>query len=361
VDSRKILIVGALGLVGRAAVEHFTAQDDCEVIGIARRRPDFETTARFISVDLRDAEACRGHAADFAGVTNIVYAALYEKASLVAGWRDPEQIAINLAMLRNIVEPVEAASPDLRHVTLLQGTKAYGSHVEPMRIPAKERWPRHNHENFYWAQEDWLSARAEGKSWSWSILRPQAVLGHAVGSPMNVIIAIGAYAAILRERGEPLHWPGGRNGFLTMATDAALLASAIDWVGTEPQCARETFNINNGDVLSWPDIWPAVAELFGMETGETRVEKLADSMPGQEAVWAEIVRKHGLVPTTLEQLVGASWQFADYSFRTGEERPAPTMLSGIKAREFGFADCIDTEDCIVEWLERLQVAKLLPL
>ena len=98
-----------------------------------------------------------------------------------------------------------------------------------------------------------------------------------------------------------------------------------------------------------------------METGETRVEKLADSMPGQDAVWAEIVRKHGLVPTTLEQLVGASWQFADYSFRTGEERPAPTMLSGIKAREFGFADCIDTEDCIVEWLERLQVAKLLPL
>src|SRR3546814_17908121 len=108
---------------------------------------------------------------------------------------------------------------------------------------------------------------------------------------MNVIVAIGAYAAILRERGEPLHWPGGRNGFLTMATDAALLASAIDWVGSEPQCAGERFNINNGDALSWPAILPAVAALFGMELGETLVEKLAATMPGQGAVWEEYVRK----------------------------------------------------------------------
>src|SRR5690606_33638402 len=98
----------------------------------------------------------------------------------------------------------------------------------------------------------------------------------------------------------------------------------------------------------------------GMKLGETRVEKMAETMPGQEAVWAEIVQQHGLTPTTLERLVGGSWQFADYSFRTGEENPAPTMLSTIKAREYGFHDCIDTEDCIVEWLERLQVAKLLP-
>src|SRR3546814_9451141 len=46
VEAKKVLVVGALGLVGRAAVEHFTAQADCEVMGIARRRPDFETPAR---------------------------------------------------------------------------------------------------------------------------------------------------------------------------------------------------------------------------------------------------------------------------------------------------------------------------
>src|SRR3546814_7320255 len=64
-------------------------------------------------------------------------------------------------MLRNIVEPVEMGSADLKHLTLLQGTKAYGSHIEPMRIPAKERWPRHSHDNFYWAQEDWVAERSE--------------------------------------------------------------------------------------------------------------------------------------------------------------------------------------------------------
>src|SRR3546814_18124202 len=79
VEAKKVLVVGALGLVGRAAVEHFTAQADCEVMGIARRRPDFETPARFLSLDLRDAAACRTHPADFVGVTPIAYAALYEK------------------------------------------------------------------------------------------------------------------------------------------------------------------------------------------------------------------------------------------------------------------------------------------
>src|SRR3546814_16060041 len=94
-------------------------------------------------------------------------------------------------MLRNIVEPVERGSADLKHLTLLQGTKAYGSHIEPMRIPAKERWPRHSHDNFYWAQEDWVAERAAGKGWSWSILRPQAVLGHEAGSPRHDIVPLG--------------------------------------------------------------------------------------------------------------------------------------------------------------------------
>src|SRR3546814_12988818 len=116
-----------------------------------------------------------------------------------------------------------------------------------------------------------------------------------------------------------------------MATDAALLASAIDWVGSEPQCAGERFNINNGDALSWPAIWPAVADLFGMEMGETRVEKMAETMPGQEAVWAEIVRKHGLEPYTLAQLVGASWQFADYS-RSEERRVGKECVRTCRSR-----------------------------
>ena len=32
-----------------------------------------------------------------------------------------------------------------------------------MRVPAKEREPRVEHENFYFAQEDWLRARQQSR------------------------------------------------------------------------------------------------------------------------------------------------------------------------------------------------------
>ena len=87
-------------------------------------------------------------------VTHVVYAALFEKPGLIRGWREHDQMETNRVMLANLFEPLQAAARGLQHVTLLQGTKAYGAHVAPIAIPAKERQPRHAHENFYWLQED---------------------------------------------------------------------------------------------------------------------------------------------------------------------------------------------------------------
>ena len=112
-------------------------------------------------------------------------------------------------MLRNLFEPLASAAKNLQHVTLLQGTKAYGAHIEPFPVPARERWPRHPHENFYWLQEDYLRDKQKGKDWYWTILRPQIIFGESLGSNMNAIPAIGVYAALLREAGLPLSFPGG--------------------------------------------------------------------------------------------------------------------------------------------------------
>ena len=40
-------------------------------------------------------------------------------------------------------------------------------------------------------------------------LRPQIIFGESFGSPMNLIPAIGTYAALLKEDGLPLFYPGG--------------------------------------------------------------------------------------------------------------------------------------------------------
>jgi hypothetical protein len=62
-------------------------------------------------------------------------------------------------MLRNLIDPLSGVA-SLRHVTVIQGTKAYGIHQYPMRVPARERFPRDDHANFYWLQEDYIKEMA---------------------------------------------------------------------------------------------------------------------------------------------------------------------------------------------------------
>src|SRR5262245_60778018 len=126
----KVVVFGAMGLVGRAVLHALAARGDCEVIGVSRRAPDFATRARFVALDLTDRAACETafEGPEFADVDHIVYAALYETPALVAGWRDPHQIATNTTMFANALDGF-AHRPSLRHVTLLQGTKAYGAHL----------------------------------------------------------------------------------------------------------------------------------------------------------------------------------------------------------------------------------------
>src|SRR5690606_5167185 len=64
-------------------------------------------------------------------------------------------------------------------------------------------------DNFYFLQEDHLRDAADRAGFGWTILRPQVVYGESFASPMNLVPALGAYAAILRRRGEPLSFPGG--------------------------------------------------------------------------------------------------------------------------------------------------------
>jgi nucleoside-diphosphate-sugar epimerase len=327
------------------------------VLAISRRAPPLPPGARHVRIDLLDLADCMRLKA-YPHVTHVVFAALYEKPALVAGWRDPEQMQTNLAMLRNLLDAIDAF-PELRHITLLQGTKAYGSHVEPIRNPAKERWPRHPHENFYWLQEDLLRERQPAHRWSFSILRPQVVLGYAHGSPMNVVAALGAYAAVMRELGEPLAFPGG-GPFMNGATDARLLARAMAFVGTQSVAANETYNVVNGDVLVWQDVWPSIAGLFQMNAAGPRPMNLARTMPEHEDVWARVVGKHGLRRITLAELVGSSWEFTDRVFGFGVAHPAHSVLSPIKLRQAGFHDCEDTEDALLYWLRRMQDARLLP-
>ena len=354
-----ILIAGASGVVGAAALEHFASLPDWNVIALSRRPVALPAGARHISVDLTDAAACHRAALELTDVTHILFAALFELPELVAGWRDPRQMAVNEAMLKNLLDAMEPQARGLRHITIMQGTKAYGGHVEPAPVPAKERWPRHNHENFYWLQEDLIRARQKNAAWTFSILRPQIVFGYAVSSPMNIIAAIGAYAAIMREQGQPLHFPGGPR-YINGASDSRMIAQAAEFTATHEIAANETYNVVNGDSLVWPDIWGSIAARFGMPAGEHVPLCMTEKMPAHEVLWTQIVKKYDLKSHTLAQLISSSWEFTDRALGYGAENIADSVLSPIKLRQHGFANCYDTEDSLHDWLELMQKNRLIP-
>lgn len=236
---------GPSGLIGNAAVRRFAARG-WEVIGASRRVPAPVAGTTLVSVDLTSAEACAELGKQLYDVTHFVYAAASEQVGLVPGWFDDQAIDRNAAMLQNLFEPLAAAASGLRHVSLIQGTKAYGVHLPEFEatastLPLREDGPRVNHRNFYFDQEDYLRDRQASAGWGLTIFRPTVVYGEATGVSMNPVPPLLVYAALLRDEGEPLHrpWAAGGAQSPVEAVDAGLIAEALIWAAAAPRARRD--------------------------------------------------------------------------------------------------------------------------
>ena len=131
-------------------------------------------------------------------------------------------------MLVNAVTAIDAVSRALRRVVLVTGTKYYGSHLGPFKTPARESDPRHMPPDYYFDQIDWLTDFQRGKSWDWVELRPQTLCGFAPGTPMSLAPAIAVYAAISKELGLPLRFPGKPGAYTSIyqVTESTHFANA---------------------------------------------------------------------------------------------------------------------------------------
>ena len=366
---RRYVVAGASGVVGLAAARHLArasradGTEASDVVAVSRRRPLGLGGPLHHALDLEDAVACDVFARAHERTTHLVYAAVKEAPGLAPGWSDHELMRRNEAMFANLLDALVRHAPALEHVTLLQGTKAYGVHVDPdVPIPCRESSPRHPHENFYFLQEDALRARAASHTFGWTVLRPQIVFGDALGSNMNPLVAIAVHAALLRAAGEPLHHPGGLR-HVSEAADAELVAQVIDWAGTAPAARNEIFNVANGDVFVWRDLWPVVAETLGMALGEDRRTSLHDHAVAHAATWAALVDQHGLAsPRDVVDVLGQSARYADMLLAGGRGPAAvPQLVSTVKLRQAGFAGCVDTEQMVVRLLRELQERRIVPV
>ncbi|MBT3626902.1 MAG: SDR family oxidoreductase [Rhodospirillaceae bacterium] len=348
---KKALVVGGLGVIGRNLINHMAAQDDWDIVAVSRRAPDKEMAAKadFISCDLLDMAQAEAKLAHLSDVTHIFCCALY-------GGIDATTTEQNRALVANSVTVMSAVSNSLERVVLQEGSKAYGRQLGPFKTPAKESDSRHMPPNFYYEQEDFLIDFQNGKDWSWAVLRPEAVCGFAVGNPMNLIMCFGTYAAISKELGMPLKYPGDLRGFeaINQVTDSGLLARMTLWSATSPNAANEIFNITNGDGFRYVNVWPDWAAAFGMEVGMAQRIISAEVMPDKGPVWDRIVEKHGLMKLTYEQTAG--WPYFDFNMDTAWD----VLMSDAKRIDKGFTEMVDTEKMFLDLFAEFRLRKVLP-
>lgn len=357
----KVAIAGASGIVGSAALERFLQRDDWDAVAISRRRPDIDSARDFehLPLDLRDAAATREGLDRLDGVTHLLYAAVYEKPGLIAGWSEADQMETNLEMLQNTLGPL-LGKGGLEQVTILQGTKAYGIHLHPMPVPARERFPRDDHPNFYWLQEDYLKEQAAEHGFRWTILRPQLIIGSTIGAVMNLAPVIGVYGAIRKELDEPFSFPGGIS-YVWELVDSRVVAAACEFAATDPQADGRHFNVTNGEVFEWRNLWPALADQLGLEVGPDEPNSMAQYLPANEEVWNKVVEEQNLQPNRLDAMLGESHYYADFCFAYGaDEPPPPAFVSAIELRKAGVCETYDSEETFRHWIGWLQDRRILP-
>lgn len=341
------LIVGASGIIGNALVETLTEQPGWHVRALRRTTvPAIECIDVDLNVAVATAEALRA-ASD---TTHVFYAALAPRIDLA------EEERVNTAMLRNLLDGLKAAGAPLQRVVLYQGAKVYGVHLGQSKAPFYENDPRHLGPNFYYAQEDLLRARADRDGLSWSILRPDVVVGSAAGNPMNIAVVVGVFAALSKKQGLPLRFPGSWTTYkdvLAQTTDANLLARASLWAALAPSAHNEAFNIV-GEPFRWERIWHHIAHELNMQIADPQPLSLAKQMPSHGAAWKEIAASNGLHPLPFERIV--SWAFGDFIFNT--EFDVISDMS--KIRQAGFVEPADNKRSFSDALLSLRQRKFLP-
>ena len=287
-------------------------------------------------------------------VTHVFYAAFQATPGSASNFAS--NTGPNREMLVNSVTAISRGAPHLKRVVLVTGTKYYGVHLGPLKTPMRETDPRHMPPNYYFDQIDWLTAYQRGKEWDWVELRPQTLCGFSPGSSMSILPAIAVYAAISKELGLPLRFPGKPGAYDTIyqVTESTHFANAALWAATDQRCGNEAFNITNGDYFRWRNLWPKIAAVFEMPVADPQTICLTQHMADKGPLWEEITAKYKLKRVPYTDLV--AWPFADYVFGADWD----VMSDVTKSRLYGFHDVVDSEAMFVRLLRRFREERIVP-
>ncbi|KAL8097248.1 (S)-8-oxocitronellyl enol synthase ISY1-like [Apium graveolens] len=359
------LVVGITGIVGNSLAEILPLPDTpggpWKVYGVARRpRPQWDANhpVEYIQCDISNPEETQSRLSGLKDVTHLFYVTWASRSTEV------ENCEINSRMFGNLLNCIIPNAPKLQHICLQTGKKHYFGSFDSFGMvahdpPFSEDLPRLNAPNFYYNLEDILFEQvAKKEGLTWSVHRPGTIFGFSPYSMMNMICTLCVYAAICKQEGVVMRFPGTKEAWSSYseASDADLIAEQEIWAAVDPNAKNEAFNCSNGDVFKWKHFWKVLAELFEVECGEFEGGErltLVELMKDKESVWDEIVKQNNLVPTKLEDI--GLWWFVDYIL--GVEYPLDTMN---KSKEHGFSGFRNSKSSFIHWINKLKDSKIVP-
>lgn len=221
---------------------------------------------------------------------------------------------------------------------------------------------------------------------------------------MNLATSLGLYAAVSRELGSQLPFPGSPSFYKLFDnfTDSKCHARFCAWAATASTAHNQAFNVVNGEAESWQVNWPKLCKYFGMsvhptqfkggvktqkEGGHGSIMQLASRPPiadsadelglqGTESMepsqvvqqiylvawsqrkevreaWQRLAAREGLEQDSFEK---ATWDFLG----TVLGRAYNIVVSMEKATKAGWVERVGSWDCLASVFDALKAEKILP-
>ncbi|EFJ06963.1 hypothetical protein SELMODRAFT_448625 [Selaginella moellendorffii] len=360
-EERVAIVVGVTGINGNSICRKLLEQGSWQVYGTGRRdRPDWlPSKVSYVQLDLLDGVDVQTKLSPLKNrITTLFWAAWIPMKT------EEENCDANGTIFRNTLDALLPGA--LRHVCLTTGGKHYvgpfeqfGKDLSRAEVPFREDYPRLPVPIFYYVQEDLLFDRVkQHPHLTYSIHRPSTIFGFAPRNYMNCILTMAVYAAICKRDKLPFRFFGSRAAWegLTDASDADLIAEQEIWAATHPAAKNQAFNITNGDVFKYKQLWAVIADEMGVDPAPFDGESvsLEHLMRGKEGSWDALVREHKLLPTKFHD-VGQFW-FLDTMFGA----PVENLSNMNKSKELGFLGFRNSEKSVRHWIQVLKAEKIVP-
>ena len=192
-------------------------------------------------------------------------------------WSDAEALAhVNTSLITNFTQALTLANLKPKRFLLQTGAKHYGFHIGPATSPSFETDSRITlEENFYYPQEDALSAYCAQQGVQWNVVRPSYIIGAVRDNLLNYLVGFGVFASVSGAMGQKMRFPGDYNAWDREHCQSSGLMNAYleEWAVLTGKAGDEAFNVQDGLPFTWVSFdcllwrWDIVWEMIADECG----------------------------------------------------------------------------------------------